>query len=340
MSSEHPIQLRAQITEFITSGTPSSFGETALAVFQHQFAGNPPYRSFCEGLGHTPDTVCRWQEIPAVPNLAFKVPAYPLSVGPITFLTSGTTGEIRGSHHFPETALYDLAALTHWRAAMPDLPLSFLSPSPQETPNSSLAHMFDQLQRVLDPENSRPFLIENSRFHLAPLFEASKPLVLSGTALAFLHLMETQQAIPLPEGSHLLETGGYKGTARSLEKSAFYQQLSDFFDVPDSQIHNEYGMTELSSQAYASGSSGHHCFPHWCQFQIICPETEKPLPAGKTGYLQIHDLANLHSAAAIRTQDFATSHPDGSFTLIGRDPGALPRGCSRSSDDSLTPATR
>lgn len=340
MSSEHPSRLRSQVAEFITSGSLSSFGEIALAVFGRQYSTNPPYQRFCQSLGVTPETVTCWQEVPAVPTSAFKIPGHPLSKGGITFLTSGTTGETRGAHHFPETDLYDLAALSYWRSQLPDLPLYFLTPPPSEAPHSSLSHMFGCLHHSLDGENPQPFLLRDSKFDLAPLHHLTEPIILSGTALAFLHLMETSQAIALPEDSLLLETGGYKGTSRSLEKSDLYQQLTRFFKVPDTQIHNEYGMTELSSQAYASGSTGRHRFPHWCQFQIICPESESPLPAGETGYLQIYDLANLHSVAAIRTQDFATAHPDRSFTLLGRDPGALPRGCSRSSDDSLTLASR
>ena len=94
-------------------------------------------------------------------------------------------------------------------------------------------------------------------------------------------------------------------------------------------------MTELSSQAYARGSDGSHRFPSWCQWRVLCAETERELPTGEIGYLEVHDLANLHSVAAIRTQDFAIDHGDGSFTLLGRDPGALPRGCSRGMDDLL-----
>ena len=95
-------------------------------------------------------------------------------------------------------------------------------------------------------------------------------------------------------------------------------------------------MTELSSQAYATGPNGRHVFPAWCRARILDPETNQEVAPGETGYLVIHDLANLHSVSAIRTQDFAIRHQDGSFTLIGRDPGALPRGCSRTIDHALS----
>ncbi len=276
-----------------------------------------------------------------MPTRAFKLTRHPLTCGENitkTFLTSGTTTETRGSHHFPDTALYEHAITCGW--PLPQLPTFFLAPSNQEAPQSSLSHMFARLN---DGDSSR-FLLRDSKFHLAPLFQNesrgaqpfTRPLFLMGTALAFLHLIETLGPIPLPAGSHLLETGGYKGTSHSLAKPDFYHDLSSFFHLPPDHLHNEYGMTELSSQAYATGATGRHRFPAWCRHLILDPETDREVPPGETGYLVIHDLANLHSVAGIRTQDFAVRHEDDSFTLIGRDPGALPRGCSRTIDHALS----
>ena len=342
MSSQHTQSTRlieGQIQRFIRKQGSADFNTLARELFEIHLQNNLPYQRFCKSLGITPESLPHWKQIPALPTSAFKLPNFPLSSGEITFLTSGTTTETKGAHHFPDTHTYDLAALTHWQDHLPNLPLHFLSPSPSEAPHSSLTHMFGHLDRSLNLGNSNKvtsFLLRDSKFNLTPLASLDQPIILAGTALAFLHLIEGHHTINLPKGSLLLETGGYKGTNRNIAKPDFYRQLSDFFQLPDAAIHNEYGMTELSSQAYASGSDGTHRFPHWCRHQIICPETGKELPSGELGYLQLHDLANLHSVAAIRTQDFAISHPNGSFTLVGRDPGALPRGCSRSSDDSLS----
>ena len=325
-----------RLNHFLSSPNPQDFSALALDIFAYQFARNRPFAAFARSLGKTPDTISRWQEIPAVPTSAFKLPDFPLTCGGeirTTFLTSGTTTETRGSHHFSSTRLYEKAISQGW--PFPKLPPCFLAPSKPEAPQSSLSHMFGHLN---DGQESR-FLLRHSKFHLAPLFDhlqTGEPLFLMGTALAFLHLMAYLGPIPLPSGSHLLETGGYKGTAHSLSKSDFYHDLSGFFNLPPDHIHNEYGMTELSSQAYATGSDGTHRFPHWCRHLILDPETEREVAPGETGYLVIHDLANLHSVCGIRTQDFATRHDDGSFTLIGRDPGALPRGCSRTVDHALS----
>ncbi len=167
-----------------------------------------------------------------------------------------------------------------------------------------------------------------------------QPVLILGTALAFLNLIENKQTnsptLHLPPGSRLFETGGYKGSGRSLEKSAFYEDLSHNFSVPVKDIINEYSMTELSSQFYTHGLELPHIGPHWTRVQVIDPETRKAVSPGQTGHLQILDLANLGSVACIRTEDLAiATEPPVSFHLVGRDPSALPRGCSRSADEML-----
>ena len=338
-SRDHEDLLIQQVRKFVASPEEGNFGILAQDLYKHQFSVNLPFQRYCQTIGRSPDSIESWREIPAVPTSAFKLPKFPLvGVYPSTkrFLTSGTTTEIRGAHHFPDTSLYEHSVIETWKKQnFPTLTHLYLTPSPVELPESSLSHMFGTLGSNL-PD---PFLLKNDRFHLQPLFNQIRtkaPLFLMGTALALLHLMKTLGPIPLPPGSLILETGGYKGTRRQLSKADFYSQLAEFFAIPDHAIHNEYGMTELSTQAYATGSGGAHRFPAWCRRQILDPESGYELPPGEIGYLQIHDLANVHSVAAIRTQDFAIGHEDGSFTLIGRDPGALPRGCSRSIDHSLS----
>jgi len=319
--------------------TAQRFEEIALEIFATQYQANLPYQRYANLIGTTPDTVTSWQEIPAVPTKAFKQIKHPLTCHPgkiaARFLTSGTTTEIKGEHLLPATDLYQLSLTQSLaQSSLPPLTgftdLHFLSPSSEEAPHSSLSHMFGTLA-----QDGSHFLMRDGRFQLAPLFQLSGPSMIMGTALGFLHLMESHQPITLPQGSHLVETGGYKGTSRALEKGDLYQQLAHFFSIPQEHIHNEYGMTELSSQAYATGSSGSHRFPWWCQANVISPVTGKETPKGELGYLRIVDLANAYTVTAIQTQDLAVMNDDASFQLMGRDPSALPRGCSRASDDTL-----
>ncbi len=332
----HP--LAPQIKEFISNSSSHRFEHLAQELFRFQYQHNSAYRRYVEALGFTSTSPSHWSEIPAVPTRAYKVLDHPLTCFPdapgcVRFLTSGTTSESKGEHLLPATDLYELSLTEAFRqSSLPQLTqLHFLAPSPEELPHSSLSHMFGTLAK-----KDSHYLLQGEKFSLAPLFRAQEPLFLMGTALAFLHLMESHHSISLPPGSHLMETGGYKGTARELEKSSLYQKLGAFFQIQDQHIHNEYGMTELSSQAYATGTEGAHRFPHWCRASIICPRTGEELPCGEPGYLRLFDLANIYTVAAIQTQDLALMHEDRSFHLIGRDPSALPRGCSRSLDESLS----
>ncbi len=341
ISNEKPLtttEMVQLVRSYLDDAETGEFNELALRLFEFQFANNTPFRRYAEAIKKRPGEINRWQEIPAVPTAAFKLEDHPLTCGgkiARTFLTSGTTTEVRGAHHFPETGTYEHAISRGWdEAGLPRMESLFFAASAEEAEHSSLSHMFG----FLGGDAGR-FLMRDSRFCLAQLYaalEVGRPIFLMGTALAFLHFMESHGEVELPEGSRILETGGYKGTARELAKGAFYEQLSGFFGVRDGLIHNEYGMTELSSQAYAAGAGGRHRFPYWCRWRVLDPESGEECEPGKLGYLVIHDLANVHSVAGIRTQDFGVAEGDGSFTLIGRDPGALPRGCSRTIDHALS----
>jgi hypothetical protein len=170
---------------------------------------------------------------------------------------------------------------------------------------------------------------------------AAEPVMLMGTALTFLHLLNDLdgKSLPLPEGSCLWETGGYKSLRRALSKHEFYESLCQCFKISSDRIFNEYGMTELSSQFYASGLDQPHHAPPWLRALVIDPDVGRECAIGRVGFLRIYDLANVGSVLAVETQDLALRHPSG-FVLLGRDPAALPRGCSLSSEELLAPADR
>jgi hypothetical protein len=193
-------------------------------------------------------------------------------------------------------------------------------------------------------ERDRFFIARDGTLELDRLREhltdRQEPCTLFGPALAFLNLLEVSADLhlELPAGSALIETGGFKGSGRQISKLALYEHLSLRFGIAFDSIWNEYGMTELSSQFYSLGVERPHRAPPWMKFQVIDPETnEKALP-GKIGLLRIVDLANLWSVLAVLTQDLAVAQPDGGFLLLGRDPAALPRGCSRAVDQLMRSA--
>lgn len=169
------------------------------------------------------------------------------------------------------------------------------------------------------------------------LLQQKEPILLFGTALAFLDLFEFlgERSIALPVGSAALETGGYKGTNRDLPKADLYAAFTQKLGLPTDAVWNEYGMTELSSQFYTRGLKQPHTGAPWVRGLVIDPATGREVSEGETGVLHIYDLANVDSCCAIQTRDLAVKAADG-FFLIGRDPAALPRGCSRAADEILS----
>lgn len=333
------MNLEKEILSFLEQPQPERFEELALQLFEVQRKKNRPYDLYCRALGVS---VSSWKEIPGLPQQAFKhseVRSFPADETHFEFRTSGTTGEGYGRHFLPSLDVYRTAVIRGWDdARLPHFPIGLLMPSPRQNPHSSLAQMggflsanrehqhFWKAPGRLDPESLCNFV-------------SGQPgaVVLFGTALAFLDILETTAGKPifLPEGSLIMETGGFKGSNRTIEKSELYRDLSNHFAIPIDGIWNEYGMTELSSQFYSSGVDHPHSGPPWARVVVIDPATNREALPGQTGMIRIIDLANIWSVLAIQTQDLAGSGSNGEFRLIGRDPNALPRGCSRAVDEIL-----
>lgn len=336
--------LRTRLLDWIggKAGGGERFEEIALEVFRHQFETNPSYRNYCMSLGRVPETVEDWRGIPALPTDAFKITAHlPRSFAPRNstryFLTSGTTTDVRGRHEFEDLQLYEASILNGWKSL--ELPETrnpwFFSQRPEIADTSSLVWMFEVLRRESGSNVDRWLIEDSGEPHALPR-ESRNPVQLFSTAIGLLRWMESGQRWVLPEGSWIFETGGYKGLTETLEPEIFRARLAGFFGIPESRILNEYSMTELSSQFYRWPDEPAHRGPFWTRVRAIDPETGESAADGEIGYLEIVDLANLGSVAAIRTQDLAVVRGDSEFILLGRDPGALPRGCSRASDDLLT----
>ncbi len=319
-----------------------SFNKIALLVFGFQYKNNPAYQNYCSAIGSTPETVSHWNQIPPLPTDAFKstetvITSFPARQIKHTFLTSGTTSEVPGKHNFPSLSLYEASIRYRWKQLnLPKVARGiFLTPSPASAPNSSLSHMMGVLESSIASE-SIWLLKDNGELDdsgLVRYASEKEPLFLLGTAISFLGLFDRlTEPIKLPKASMVMETGGYKGSHRNLEKTELYQLFKDKLGLHENSIINEYSMTELSSQFYTQGIGDPHYGPPWTRTRVIDPRTGADSAPGSLGYLVIYDLANLYSVMAIQTQDIAVAHNDGSFTLMGRDPSALPRGCSRSAD--------
>jgi len=169
-----------------------------------------------------------------------------------------------------------------------------------------------------------------------PQFAIRNPQLILGTAFSFVHLLdylvENDLRFQLPAGSRVMETGGYKNRSRSMSKTELHQLITDRLGVPREDIICEYGMSELSSQAYdaprlAPCAPRLFRFPHWARVQIVSPETGREVAEGETGLIRVYDLANVFSVMAVQTEDLGVRR-GGGFELTGRAAKAEARGCS------------
>jgi hypothetical protein len=306
-----------------------------------------------------PNVVTHWSEIPAAPTAAFKeleltclLPEQRTHV----FHSSGTTEQrpSRHFHHAESLEIYE-ASLWTWfrencRLPIADCRLLSLTPPPAQAPHSSLTHMFEIVRKKLNAGEDA-FVgrvgadgVWTSDFDVALTalsVNEVRPLLVLGTAFLFVYLLDEMKArnlrIQLPAGSRVMETGGYKGRSREMAKGELHALISERLGVPASHIICEYGMSELSSQAYdcevRSAERGVQNegrvfrFPPWARARVVSPETGREVAEGETGLLQVFDLANVFSVMAIQTEDLAVRRGDG-FELIGRAKLAEPRGCS------------
>jgi hypothetical protein len=360
--------LKAELLELFRRGVHEPFPEEpfndlAMRTFRFQLDANPVYGAFLSRrLGGDASSVERWEEIPPLPTRAFKaaplVSGNPDSVEAI-FRTSGTTQghEGRGVHRIRSLEIYRGSLAPNFRAhLLPEggnLPVLSLLPSPQESPDSSLSFMIGEMAGEEGGYFSHPVEgIRVKEFHRALKAAEDKggPVLLAGTAFSYANWLEVSRkegwTFRLPEGTRIMETGGYKGRAKSLPKDTLYEEISAHFDVPIGRIVNEYGMTELLSQFYepvlVAGKVGSellpskrfHRSPPWVRTRVLHPLSLEAVEPGEVGILAHLDLANLGSVAAILTDDLGYLVPGG-FTLQGRSPGAEPRGCSLAMEEFL-----
>src|SRR5215469_5482225 len=334
--------LEEEILCFLQQPDEEKFETIALRLFEHQKSRNPAYSRYCEVLGQS-QLIDSWKKIPAVPQQAFKyseLRSFPASKTAAEFRTSGTTRQGFGRHFLGSLRLYQTAVQKGWDYFnLPRYPLILLMQHPEKAEFSSLSRMgviLCNYRRDCFYVN-REGGVEADRLRTF-LWNRTDPVTLFGPALAFLNLLQEISDLPLPPRSILMETGGFKGIDREISKEDLYARLSRCFSIGVDFIWNEYGMTELSSQFYSRGLGGPHFGPPWLRFLIIDPKTNREASPAEVGLLRIFDLANLWSVLAVQTEDLAVAQGDG-FLLLGRDPAAVPRGCSRSIDELIQRGT-
>lgn len=317
--------------KIFTIHTFEEFEVRALEIFRHQYDHNQDYHEFCSHLGKTKDNVRSTKEIPFLPIQFFK--SKKIISGSkncnTVFTSSGTTGSQISRHYVTDVQLYEqsfLKGFEHFYGDVSEYCVLALLPSYMEREGSSLIYMMDDLIRRSNHSQSGFYLndIDELSKKIVQLDNAETKILLVGVSFALLDIVE-KKSMHL-ENTVVMETGGMKGRRKELIREELHQILKNGFGVQ--HIHSEYGMTELLSQAYSTGD-GIFKTPPW--MKIMIRDTEDPLTfqrIGKTGGVNIIDLANVNSCAFIATQDLGKVYEDGSFEILGRFDHSDIRGCN------------
>ncbi len=283
-----------------------NFNEVALTIFKHQFKNNKVYRSFCDLLYIHPSDVTEIKDIPFLPIQFFKSRKILSSLDEIqeTFSSSGTTGSVTSKHFVTDISLYEesyLKGFHHFYGDIKEYTVLALLPNYLERKGSSLVYMVNDLIKKSDQPESGFYLnnLKELSEELLRLNHSEKKVLLIGVSFALLDLIEQHQ-FDL-KNIIVMETGGMKGRRKELIREELHTILKNGFGV--SQIHSEYGMTELLSQAYSKENGVFDC-PPW--MKILTRDMEDALTIqqpNKTGGINVIDLANYNSCSFIATQD-------------------------------------
>ncbi len=307
------------------------FETTALSVFAHQWEFNPIYRNFCNYLKKDKDSVRELGDIPFLPIEFFKKSKIVSGLKPaeIIFSSSGTTGDVTSKHYITDLEIYKASyskGFTHFYGDLSDYCILALLPAYLEREGSSLVYMVDDLIAQSRHPESGFYLdaMDDLAKTLAKLDAQGAKTILIGVSFALLDLVETNSF--RLTNTIIMETGGMKGRRKEMIREELHHILKQGFGV--TAIHSEYGMTELLSQAYSLGN-GIFKPPPW--MKVLIRDTEDPLteqPFGKTGGINVIDLANINSCSFIATQDLGKLYKDGGFEVLGRFDHSDIRGCN------------
>ena len=319
------------IHDIFTISNQKQFEKIALKVFRYQYENNLVYREFCDFLKTDVLKVKTIQQIPFLPIQFFKSHTVVSNTLPIqtTFTSSGTTGMISSKHLVTDVRIYEESyrkGFSQFYGNIEDYVVLALLPSYLEREGSSLIHMIDDLIQLSNQPDSGFYLHNYDELitKLIQLDQSGRNVILIGVTYALIDLVE-KHSFQL-ENTIIMETGGMKGKRKEMIREELHQQLCDGFGVKS--IHSEYGMTELLSQAYSLGEGVFEC-PSW--MQILVRDTEDALSyvkEGKTGGINVIDLANINSCSFIATQDLGKKQPNGSFEVLGRFDHSDIRGCN------------
>jgi len=358
--------LHQRVQGFAARADSESFDALALDIARFQTEASPGFRRLLRGRA-----LRSLADVPALPSDAFRltrVATFPEQLDSVRFVTSGTTGAERGRHVMRRTDTYEQLSLAAGKSALlpaqaagaPPVVVA-LATAPTTPESSSLSYMMARFMARFDGQpldgaearfealSSHRWLLSDAGVSMSGLTRAIRAagergsaLLLLGTAFALVRLLDDLlgQPVPLPAGSLIMQTGGFKGRSREVSMPRLRGRLSAAFDVAPERVVGEYGMTELTSQLYEASIAeselglrhpgvepGFYFEPPWLRVAAVDPVSLAELPEGEVGLACFTDLGNVDSALRIVTQDLVR-RTEGGIQLLGRQPGAPPRGCS------------
>lgn len=311
--------------------TSEEFETLALEIFRHQYSSNAVYGNFCRLLGCDPQKVGALEQIPFLPIQFFKEQRVLSSEAPveISFSSSGTTGSSTSRHFVTDLSVYEKSFRKGFQFFYGDITeyaILALLPAYLEREGSSLIYMVQDLIEASKNPHSGFYLhdLEALKEKLLLLEGQGQKVMLIGVSFALLDLVE-KHSFQL-KNTIVMETGGMKGRRREMIREELHSILKKGFGT--GKIHSEYGMTELLSQGYSKGNGIFEC-PPWMRILVRDPEDAlELLPSGKTGGLNVIDLANINSCSFIATQDLGKVLEDGRLEILGRFDNSDIRGCN------------
>lgn len=357
--------LHERVQRFAAGQTEDSFVGLALDIARFQARASEGFGRLVRARGASLEAI---DDIPPVPSDAFRltrVATFPEPLDSARFYTSGTTGSERGMHAMRRTDTYEKLSLSFGRQALLASPGSALvvalAPQPESTPSSSLGYMMARFMEAFDGEplaelesrcesgSAARWLLHPQGVDLAGLDHVvriaqrtRRPLLLLATAFALVRLLDElgEARLPLPAGSAVMQTGGFKGRTREVSMEELRDGVTRAFQLGERRVVGEYGMTELTSQLYEGtlresalcarhpgAAPGIYFEPAWLHVTPVDPVSLQPVAEGEVGLARFVDLGNVDSAVSVVTQDLVR-RVAGGIELLGRQPGAPARGCS------------
>ncbi len=315
----------------VLDASPSNFEAIALQVFHYQYHNNLLYREYCDVLHINVDEIKLLLQIPFLPVSFFKthkVVTGDNNKADIVFESSGTTGEIPSRHYVQDAHIYEASLLQGFEqfyGKPGEYVILALLPSYLERQNASLVYMAKILMAKSGHPDNGFYINEWAKLHevLTRLEAGNQKVLLLGVTFA---LLDFADAYPMQlKNTIVMETGGMKGRREELTRNEVHAILKKQWQL--NEVHSEYGMTELLSQAYASSGG---IFKYTDTMRVLVRDINDPLDVMEigNGVLNIIDLANIHSCSFIATEDIGNVSADGSFEVLGRMDHSALRGCS------------